>query len=269
MDTRPIGIFDSGLGGLTSVKELEKLLPNENLVYFGDTGRVPYGSKGSEIIKKYALQDIRFLNTFNVKAIIIACGTVSSVAFKIIKDNFSMPIIGVVEPTAKAAASKSKAGKIGVIGTAATIKTGSYEKTIKKFLPNASIKSKACPLFVPLVENGYFKEDNKIATLVAHEYLDEFKGEIDTLILGCTHYPLLSSVISSILPNVTLINSGLETAKTATNILREKNLLSETNKKGKTQFYVSDNSGDFAGLASIFLEHEVTSSVEKADIERY
>lgn len=269
MDTRPIGIFDSGLGGLTAVKELERLLPNENLVYFGDTGRVPYGSKGSETIKKYALQDIRFLKTFDVKAIIIACGTVSSVAFKTIKDEFSMPIIGVVEPTADAAVKATITGKIGVIGTAATIKTASYEKTIKNLLPTANIISKACPLFVPLVENGYFEENNKIVSLVAHEYLDEFKDKIDTLILGCTHYPLLSSVIKTILPNVNLINSGLETAKVATRILKEKDLLSDGNSQNDTKFYVSDNSGDFANLASIFLEHKVTQSVEKAEIERY
>lgn len=269
MDTRPIGIFDSGLGGLTALKELERLLPNEQFVYFGDTGRVPYGSKGSETIKKYALQDIRFLKTFDVKAIVIACGTVSSVIYEMYAENrFDIPIIGVVEPTAKAAVNKTKNGNIGVIATAATISTALYEKTILKIMPKAKIKSRSCPMFVPLVENGYFSSGNKVAELITHEYLDEFKGKIDTLILGCTHYPLLSNIIKKILPDVALINSGYETALVAADILKKNNLLSNS-KTGGTKFFVSDRAQDFTKLSAVFLEHEVKGSIEKADIEKF
>lgn len=269
MDTRPIGVFDSGLGGLTAVKELECLLPDEKIVYFGDTGRVPYGTKGSDTIKKYALQDIRFLRTFDVKAIVIACGTVSSVAFETVSREFSLPIIGVVEPTAAAAVSKTKSGNIGVIATSATISTGCYEREILNLMPNAKIMSRACPMFVPLVENGYFTDNNQVATIIAHEYLDGFKGKIDTLILGCTHYPLLSGIIKKVLPGVTLINSGYETALRATDILKESNSLSDTKETQPTRFFVSDRANDFQKLSAIFLEHEVTGSVEKIDIEKF
>lgn len=269
MDTRPIGVFDSGLGGLTAVKELERLLPDEKIVYFGDTGRVPYGTKGSDTIIKYALQDIRFLRTFDVKAIVIACGTVSSVAFNTVSREFSLPIIGVVEPTAAAAAAKTKSGNIGVIATAATISTGCYEREILKLMPKAKIMSRACPMFVPLVENGYFTDNSEVATIIAHEYLDDFKGKVDTLILGCTHYPLLSGIIKKILPDVTLINSGYETALKAADIMKENILLSEKANNEPTRFFVSDRASDFTKLSAIFLEHEVTGSVEKIDIEKF
>ena len=267
MDKRPIGVFDSGLGGLTAVKELERLLPNEKIVYFGDTGRVPYGTKGRDTIKKYAFQDIRFLNSFDVKAIVIACGTVSSVAFDEAVAAFTLPIIGVVKPTARAAVRETRNGRIGVLGTSATIGSGAYEKAILALLPSAQIKSRACPLFVPLVENGYFARDNKIAQLAAHEYLDEFVGVVDTLILGCTHYPLLRGVIENILPDVILVDAGLETAKSAVEILERNDLLS--GEDGGSRFYVSDCTDDFARLAGIFLEHRVADSVEKIEIEKY
>lgn len=269
MDTRPIGVFDSGLGGLTAVKELERLLPDEKIVYFGDTGRVPYGTKGSDTITKYASQDIRFLRTFDVKAIVIACGTVSSVAYSIVSREFSLPIIGVVEPTAAAAVNKTQTGKIGVIATAATISTGCYEREILKLMPEAKIMSRACPMFVPLVENGYFTDNNEVATIIAHEYLDGFKGKVDTLILGCTHYPLLSGIIKKVIPDVTLINSGYETALRAADIMRENGLLTNNSTCEPTRFFVSDRTNDFAKLSGIFLEHEITGSVEKTDIERF
>lgn len=267
LDTRPIGVFDSGLGGLTFVKELERLLPHEKIVYFGDTGRVPYGTRGRDTIIKYALQDIRFLTGHNVKAIVAACNTVSSIAFDDIKSAVKIPVVGVVEPAAKAAVSKTRSGRIGVIGTSATINSGVYQRTIAKLLPSAQIKSRSCPLFVPLVENGYFMRDCKIAQLAAHDRLDEFKGEIDTLILGCTHYPLLRGVIEDILPGVTLIDSGLETAKATVKLLEQNDLLADDG--GGTRFYVSDSSEDFARLAGIFLEHDVCGNVEKIDIEKF
>lgn len=269
MDTRPIGIFDSGLGGLTAVKELERLLPNEEIVYFGDTGRVPYGSKSRDTIIKYTLQDIRFLKYFNVKAIIIACNTASSVAYNAAVSAFDLPIIGVVDPTTRAAVGKTRTGRIGVIGTNATIASGVYERTIKKLYPQAQIRSRACPLFVPLVENGCFERGNRIAQVAAHEYLDEFKGEIDTLILGCTHYPLLRGVIEDILPDVALIDSGFETAKVAAQLLSENDMLTGAGSKGGSRFYVSDSAEDFARLAGIFLEHTVTDKVEKVEIDKF
>lgn len=268
MDKRPIGVFDSGLGGLTAVKELERLLPNENIVYFGDTGRVPYGTRGSDTIKKYALSDMRFLLSFNVKAIVIACGTVSSVAIDDARSVTDLPVIGVVEPAARAAAAVTKTGKIGVIATSATINSGSYEKAILKIKPETNLKTRACPLFVPLVENGYFGRDCEIAKLAAHDYLDDFKGKVDTLILGCTHYPLLKGVIEDILPEVALVDSGLETAKSVASMLSEQNLLNDE-VRGCTHYYVSDRTCDFEKLAGIFLEHPVNGMVDKVDIEKY
>ncbi|HEX2938985.1 MAG TPA: glutamate racemase [Ruminiclostridium sp.] len=268
MDTRPIGVFDSGLGGLTAVKELERLIPNENIVYFGDTGRVPYGSRGTDTIKKYAISDMRFLLSFNVKAIVIACGTVSSVAFEEVRKVTDLPVIGVVEPAAKAAVKASRSGKIGAIATSATVGSGSYEKSILKMNPDAEVKTRACPLFVPLVENGYFERDCKIAQLAAHDYLDEFSGKVDTLILGCTHYPLLRGVIEDILPGVALVDSGLETAKTTVSLLCEKKLLN-TEGNGSVRYYVSDRTSDFSKIAGIFLEHPVNGMVEKVNIEKY
>lgn len=268
MKARPIGVFDSGLGGLTALKELERLLPDEDIVYFGDTGRVPYGTKGREVIKKYAVQDMRFLRGFDCKAVIIACGTVSSVAFGEVAAVSDIPVVGVVEPAARAAVNATKNGRIGVIATSATVKSGSYEKAIKKIKPDAFLKSKACPLFVPLVENGYFARGNKVAELVAREYLEEFSGsEVDTLILGCTHYPLLRGIIQDIFPDVTLIDSGGETAKAAVSILKQNGLFGGGN--GERHFFVSDRTDDFARLAGIFLEHPVTSEVEKIEIEKY
>lgn len=267
MDIRPIGVFDSGLGGLTAVKELERLLPHEKIVYFGDTGRVPYGTRGRDTIIKYSLQDVRFLSKFNVKAIIIACNTVSSIAFDEVSAALDIPVIGVVKPATLAAVRKTRNRRIGVIGTNATIGSGVYEKTILERLPDAQITSIACPLFVPLVENGYFARGNRIAELAAHEYIDSLSGSIDTLILGCTHYPLLRGVIEEILPGVTLIDSGRETARAAVEMLGQKNLLS--GEGGGSRFFVSDCTDDFARLAGIFLEHPVDDSVEKIEIEKY
>ena len=213
MDNRCIGVFDSGLGGLTAVKEIMDILPNESLIYFGDTGRVPYGTRSRETIIKYSENDIRFLESFDVKLIVVACGTVSSVALPVIKDRFKTPIIGVVDATSAAAAAATKNNKIGIIGTPGTILSNAYNNCINEINPEIKTFKKACPLFVPLVENGHF--DTPVARLVIEEYLSELKKEnIDTLILGCTHYPLLEKAIQDFLgQKVTLINSGAETAK--------------------------------------------------------
>ncbi|HEX3025877.1 MAG TPA: glutamate racemase, partial [Clostridia bacterium] len=258
-------------GGLTVVKELNKILPCEDIVYFGDTGRLPYGTKGSDTIIKFATQDIRFLLSFDVKAIIIACGTVSSVAFNEACAASSVPVVGVVVPAATAAVQATKTGRIGILGTNATIRSGSYEKEILRIRPDAEVRGRPCPMFVPLVENGYSNEGNPVSAMIAHEYLDGyFEEKTDTLILGCTHYPLLRSFIrQTVGENITLIDAGRETAQAATRLLEENSLLNPGTEPGKCRFYVSDCSEDFTRLAGVFLEHSVFGYVEKAEIENY
>ena len=214
MNNDAIGVFDSGIGGLTAVKELNKLLPNENIIYFGDTARVPYGSRSRETVMKYARQDVEFLRKHKIKMIIAACGTVSSViGTKPLVDD--MPFTGVILPAVQAACSATKNGRIGVIGTPATIKSGSFGKAVKSINSHIFVVGNPCPLFVHLVENGYTDRNNKITRLVAEEYLAPIKAEgVDTLILGCTHYPVIKDIISDIMGNdITLISPGAEAAK--------------------------------------------------------
>lgn len=261
MDNRAIGVFDSGLGGLSAVRELRKILPNEDIVFFGDTGRLPYGSKSPETIEKYAGECLRFLERQNVKMLIIACGTVSSVyADKM--ENFSVPCMGVVEPTVKSAVKATKNGKIGLIATSATVSSKSYEKQTAKIMPSAEFYAKACPLFVPLVENGYFGADCEVTRLVAKDYLSAFDGkDIDTLILGCTHYPLLYNLIDKLTDyRLNLIDSGRETAIAAKEFLKKKELLSEE-KQGSMRFFVTDKVEGFAALGEEFLGEELTDVI--------
>ncbi|MFT9056411.1 MAG: glutamate racemase [Ethanoligenens sp.] len=271
MDNRPIGVFDSGLGGLTVIRELEHVLPHENLIYFGDTGRVPYGTKGNDTIMKYAEQIVRFLRGFDVKAILIACGTVSSVAFDVVSALAEVPVYGVVEPAARSAVEKSSQGDILILGTSATVRSGSYEKAIKRLNPDAVVRSGACPLFVPLVENDHFSKDDVLADMVAHEYLDTFLNRgVDTVILGCTHYPILRPLIAGIMgESVALVDAGSEMADTAAVSLEVRGLLSDRKDIGKQNFYVSDYSEDFTRLAGVLLEHSLAGYVEKTDIEKY
>ena len=213
MDTRPIGVFDSGLGGLTAVRQLRRLLPGEDIVYFGDTGRVPYGSRGHDVIVRYAQQDIRFLLSQNVKFIMAACGTVSSTYPSAEAAQLPVPYTGVIGAAARAAAAATKNKRIGVIGTAATIRSDSYATQLKDLVPGVQIFARACPLFVPLVENGYVNGD-KVTQLMIEEYLTPVRDSgIDTLILGCTHYPLLKKMIGDFVgDSVTLIDPGKLTA---------------------------------------------------------
>ncbi len=266
MNTKPIGVFDSGLGGLTAVKELVKLLPGEDIIYFGDTGRVPYGTRSKETIIKYTKQDIAFLKSFSPKAIICACGTASSVALPEIEKS-EIPVIGVVEPTAKKAVESTKNKKIGILGTSGTIKSKSYEKAIKELMPDAKIFSSPCTLFVPLVENGYL--EHEATYLIAKEYLKVVKdAKVDTLILGCTHYPLLYNVIKDIMgEEVTLIDAGKEAALYAKEHLLKQNLLSE-NQNGEIKFFTSDSGEDFIKTAELFLNSKV-DKIEKVLIENF
>lgn len=269
MDNRSIGVFDSGLGGLTAVKELMKELPYENLIYFGDTGRVPYGTRSDETIIKYSRSDVRFLESFQVKMIVIACGTVSSVALPILKKEFDTPILGVVEATAAAAVRRTHNCKIGVIGTPGTIKSGAYERWIKQADPRIETYSRACPLFVPLVENGHF--DTQVAYLVAEEYLSELREKgVDTLILGCTHYPHLKQVIRRVMGDgVALIDPGVEIARYLKREFDEKQLHSDTVDAEQYRYFVSDSIEGFEALGSTFLERSINGRVKKIDIETY
>ena len=268
MDNRYIGVFDSGLGGLTVVKQLMESMPNENIVYFGDTGRVPYGTRSNDTIIKYVRGDIRFLNTFDIKMIIVACGTASAVALPIIKDENETQIIGVVEPTVKAALSATGNGNIGVIGTNSTIRSGAYEKLIGAN-PDVHIFSVPCPLFVPLVENGH--TNSKAAYLIAREYLEPMvSANIDTLILGCTHYPLLKDIISDIMGDkVKLIEPGIQTAAYVKELLDSKNALSECKNNQQYLYYVSDDVDSFIRLGGLFLQKQICGQVSRIDIERY
>ena len=247
MNNKPIGVFDSGLGGLTAVKELLKVLPYENIIYFGDTGRVPYGDKSRKTILKYALQDIEFLKSLDVKMILAACGTVSSILEES-NVNIEIPFTGVIAPTATAAASATRNNKIGIIGTTATIKSGSYKRELLKINPNLQIFEQDCPLFVPLVENGFIEKDNKATLIIAEKYLAGLRNKkIDTLILGCTHYPIISDFISKVIgPEVKLIDSGREAAIFAANALSFSENLTERKNSGSCVFFVSDTVNSFS-----------------------
>lgn len=268
MDNRPIGVFDSGLGGLTAVRELSRLLPGEDIIYFGDTGRVPYGSRSKDIIIKYARQDVAFLNTFDLKAIVIACGTVSSTALEVLREENSVPVLGVVDPAAQAAAQASRSGRIGLIGTETSIRSGAYERALSRLRPEAEVFPKACPLFVPLVENGRFRPGDAVAELVVAEYLTPLKqAGVDTLVMGCTHYPLLRPAIAAFFgPEVTLIDAGGACARQVAALLRSTNALSEREAGGGHRYFVSDSVDGFARLASLFLGEDVAGHVEQVDI---
>lgn len=270
MDRRPIGVFDSGLGGLTSLRELRKLLPGEDFIYFGDTGRVPYGSRGRETILRYARQDVAFLRTFSPKAIVVACGTVSANALSELQAENSLPIFGVISPAAAAAVAATRNGKIGVIATAASIRSGAYENALTALDPGLAVFPAPCPLFVPLVENGRFRPGDKVAELVAREYLEPLGAKgVDTLVLGCTHYPLLFDVIAQVMgPTVNLIDGGAACADAAAAHLAADGLLNDSS-TGSCRYFVSDSTQDFAHLASLFLGEPVTGGVERVEIEAY
>lgn len=268
MDARPIGVFDSGLGGLTVVKELEALLPGEDIVYFGDTGRVPYGTRSFETIERYARQDMSFLLEMDVKLMIAACGTVSSVAPHVGND-IDIPFIGVVEPAVRKAVEATQNGRVGVIGTTATIQSGAFDSAIHSLASGVSVFQQDCPMFVHLVENGWCTADDPIARLAAERYLSGLKDqEVDTLILGCTHFPILRQVIAQVMgPDVTLINTGAEAARRAATLLKESGQCAPADKKrGRCRFFVSDAVGGFNRTASMFLGRDIREQVSRVDI---
>lgn len=271
MDRRPIGVFDSGLGGLTAVRELRSILPGEDIIYFGDTGRVPYGSRGRDIIIAYTRQDIAFLLSCGVKAVLAACGTASSTFPKAEGDALPVAYMGVVQPTAAAAVKATKTGRVGVICTEATVSSGSYQKALKALDGGIEAVEAACPLYVPLVENGHFAPGDRLAELVTEEYLEPVRrAGVDTLILGCTHYPLLAPVIGAYMGDgVTLIDSGREAALALRDRLRRDSLLSDSATEGNIRYFVSDDPAKFERLASIFLRQSAGGCAQRVEIEGY
>lgn len=272
--SRPIGVFDSGLGGLSAVREIRALLPHEDLIYFGDTGRVPYGTRSHDTIRRYAAQDIRFLlSQADCKAVVVACGTVSANALDVLRANNDIPIIGVIDPAVEAAARATKNGKIGIIATPSTIASGAYENALLTKDPSFSVTSQACALFVPLVENGFVDAEDPIPRLTAERYLAPIRESgADTLILGCTHYPLLRAVISATLPDVTLIDTGYEAARSLEVLLSDRAMQTSSAAPGTSRFYVSDEPQNFACAASRFLglsPEEGLPAVEKINIEAF
>ena len=261
---RGVGIFDSGLGGLCAVRELRRLLPEEDIVYFGDVARIPYGTRSRETVCRYAAQDAAFLVSKNVDAILVACGTVSSTALEELKTRLSVPVVGVVEPAAEEAVKASRNRKIGVLGTQGTIASGAYKRAITRLSPDAQVVSVACPLLVPIVENG--ETDGEIAHLALQNYLKApLAAGCDTLLLGCTHYPLLKDKIASLAPGVALIDAGQAGANATARLLRENRLVYGT---GKTELYTSDFSQGFSTLAQRFLQDDsIQFSKEKVNAE--
>lgn len=268
MSRKPIGVFDSGLGGLTAVKQLLQILPGEDIVYFGDTGRVPYGNRSRETIRKYAAQDMNFLLSQDVKMIIAACGTVSSVALDL-GEALPVPFTGVVKTASQAAARATRSGRIGVIGTAATIRSGAYEKEIRQIDSRLAVYSQPCPLFVPLVEDGLIAPDEQITLLTAERYLAPLKEKkVDTLLLGCTHYPLLVPILAQVMgENVTLIDSGREVALWARQMLEQNEMLNISMQPGRSRFYVSDRVEGFLAVANMFLGDNCCHEIEQIDID--
>jgi glutamate racemase len=248
---KAIGIFDSGVGGLTVLKEIVAKLPEENIIYLGDTARVPYGIRSAETVTRYSFESTNFLISQEIKLLVIACNTVSAISLDAVQKRFPLPVIGVIEPGARAAVAATRSRKVIVIGTEATINSGAYEKAIKRIAPDVEVHSRACPLFVPLAEEGW--TDNDVAALTAEKYLGSVRGMgIDTLVLGCTHYPLLKSVIrKAVGPEITLIDSATETAKEVVSVLERLN--EKRHGEGIRKFYVTDTPTRFEQIGKRFL----------------
>ena len=262
MNNRPIGVFDSGIGGLTVLKELIKELPNESFIYLGDTARVPYGTRDKSTITKFALELVDFLTKQKVKTLVVACNTMSSVALPVIKKHSKVPLVDMINPTVDFALNNSKISKIGVIGTRATISSEAFEKQIKKIKPNIVVQSCACPLFVPFVEEGIVS--GKALEVIAENYLKDLR-DTDLLILGCTHYPILKSVIQKILPNAVLVDSAHATAKALKELLLKENLLSR-NSRPSYKLFVTDDTKKTEEIANLFFDNKLPVKLKKVRI---
>lgn len=268
--TAPVGVFDSGVGGLTVAREISRQLPNENIVYFGDTARVPYGSKSQNTIIRFSEQIIRFLKTKDVKAIVIACNTASALALDAVRDEFDLPIMGVVIPGARAAVEATKNRKVGVVGTDATVQSGMYTKVIHGMAPDITVIEKACPLFVPLVEEG-FKEHPVTGEIIEY-YLESMRStDIDAMILGCTHYPLLRSRIREYMGDkIQIVNPAYETAMDLKRLLKEQGMANDgaTPQHSRYSFYVSDAAEKFRRFANTVMPFDVPTT-NVVNIEEY
>ena len=253
MAWKAIGIFDSGVGGLTVLKEIVRVLPQEDTIYLGDTARVPYGTKSPETVTRYSQQITSFLVSRDIKLLVVACNTASAFSLDALKERFPIPIVGVIEPGSRRAAAVTRTGKVGVIGTEGTIRSSAYAKAIKRMNPEIEVITRACPLFVPLAEEGWV--DNEVARLTARIYLQGLKEEgVDTLVLGCTHYPLLKGIISEALgEEVTLVDSAEETARTVAEILRGSGVLRPSSEKGNHHYFVTDVPAGFIRVGNRFL----------------
>ena len=259
---RPIGVFDSGLGGLTVVMDLLEYLPNEDIVFFGDTARVPYGGRSRETITAYVREDIDFLMKHRVKAVVIACNTADSMARAAVEKDYDVPMVGVVIPAAKKAAEVTQNGRVGVIGTKATVESRAYETAMAEFAPQVKVFPKACPLLAPLVEEGRFHRGDPVVERVLSDYLEPLKAKgVDTLILGCTHYPLLYDSIAALMPETELICSGPASTEALIGMLDSNGLRNDSGKPGSIQYYVSDAPARFAENGGKFIGREIHGSV--------
>jgi len=257
MKELPIGIFDSGVGGLTVAAEIMNILPAENIIYFGDIARTPYGSKSPETVKRFSIEIVNFLIKQRVKMIVVACNTASSLALGVLKEKFSLPIIGVIKPGVLKAVKSTRSKRIGVIGTQATISSNAYLDAIKSIDVSIHVLSQPCPLFVPLVEEGWL--EHEVTKLIAKEYLAPLKeNQIDTLILGCTHYPFLKGILQEVMGDgVVLVDSAIEVAQETKKILTQNNLLCQQNSNPSYKFYVSDASSKFVEIGKILLGKKI------------
>ncbi len=265
-DPRPIGVFDSGLGGLTTVRELFRVLPQESVIYFGDTARLPYGTKSRETVTRFSLEIASFLVRQNIKCLVVACNTSSSYALDELGRRLDIPVVGVIEPAARAAVAASPRGRIGVIGTLATVRSEAYPQAIHRLLPGAAVISRTCPMFVPLIEEGWM--DHAVTRTVAEEYLLELRnGNLESLILGCTHYPLIAALVQELVgPTVRLVDSGAEAARATAQLLGERGQLAAG--PAHHHFYLSDERINFASIAKTFLGRELppTTIVDQTDL---
>jgi glutamate racemase len=252
MKTPAIGMFDSGVGGLTVLKEVRNLLPSEHIIYLGDTARVPYGNRSPHTVTKYALESALFLLTKGIKILVIACNTSAALSLSILKRKLPIPVIGVIDPGAREAVSHTKRKKVGIVGTKATIRSMAYERAVHRLDPSIEVLSKSCPLFVPIVEEGL--EDDDVAYLMAGKYLKGLKDSgIDTLVMGCTHYPILEGVIKKTMgEGVAIVHTGRETAKEVKRVLEKEDILNNTG-KGTTEYFVTDSPETFEQIGSRFL----------------